>query len=108
MASNKRGKHTAAGRRLIAAMKEVVAHSRGEITLPTRQIDVPERIDVKHIREKSRLSQSAFAARYGFSIRTLQQWEQGRAQPDGPARVLLTIIDRAPKAVESALRRKAS
>ena len=41
---------------------------------------------------------------YGFSRRTLQEWEQGRAQPESAVRAYLTVIDRNPRAVEEALR----
>ena len=59
--------------------------------------------EVRAIRGRSGLSQAAFAARYGLNPRTLQDWEQGRAQPDGPARAFLLVIDREPRAVERAL-----
>ena len=59
--------------------------------------------EVRSIRRRSGLSQSAFAARYGLNLRTLQDWEQGRAQPDGPARAYLLVILREPRAVERAL-----
>src|SRR3989442_15520380 len=59
--------------------------------------------EVRSIRRRSGLSQSAFAARYGLNLRTLQDWEQGRAQPDGPARAYLLVILREPSAVERAL-----
>jgi putative transcriptional regulator len=66
---------------------------------------VPEgRMDVRVIRERTGLSQSDFARRYGFSKRTLQEWEQMRREPTGAARVLLTIIERIPKQVERALK----
>jgi putative transcriptional regulator len=63
----------------------------------------PTTVDVRAIREKLHLSQSAFAARFGFTAASVRQWEQGRRQPQGPARVLLTIIDREPVAVQRAL-----
>jgi putative transcriptional regulator len=59
--------------------------------------------EVQAIRRKSGLSQAAFAARYGLNVRTLQDWEQGRLQPDGPARAYLLVILREPQAVERAL-----
>jgi putative transcriptional regulator len=64
---------------------------------------VPPSVDVAAIRQKQKLSQDAFAARYGISVRTLQEWEQRRAMPDGVARAYLTVIDRNPKAVSAAL-----
>jgi len=55
--------------------------------------------DVRALREKTGLSQDEFADRYGLSLRTLQQWEQRRRVPDGPARLLLRIIELAPQVV---------
>jgi putative transcriptional regulator len=55
--------------------------------------------DVKAIREGVGLSQSAFAALMGVSLRTLQDWEQGRRQPTGPARALLRVAARHPEAL---------
>jgi len=63
----------------------------------------PPVLDVKAIRHKLGLSQAEFAQQFGFSVRTVQQWEQGRAIPDRPARILLRVIDTAPQAVERAL-----
>jgi putative transcriptional regulator len=59
--------------------------------------------NVKGIRQKLGLSQAEFAQQFGFSVRTVQQWEQGRAVPDRPARILLRVIQTAPQAVERAL-----
>ena len=59
--------------------------------------------DVRGIREKLSLSQSEFADRYHISLRTLQEWEQGRSEPDGPVRAYLKVIARAPGAVRRAL-----
>lgn len=60
-------------------------------------------LDVKAIRERLGLSQSRFAALMGGSSRTLQNWEQGRRAPEGPARALLRVVDREPQAVLQAL-----
>jgi putative transcriptional regulator len=50
------------------------------------------------------LSQTQFAAKFGFSLDSIQNWEQGHRRPEGPARVLLVVIAKNPKAVEDALR----
>jgi putative transcriptional regulator len=62
-------------------------------------------VDVRALRQKLRLSQSEFAARFGFAPATVKNWEQGRTQPDGPARILLAVIAHHPDAVEDALRK---
>ena len=54
---------------------------------------------VAEIRGKTGLSQSKFAQLLGVSVRTLQEWEQGRRVPSGPARTLLSIAHKNPKAL---------
>jgi len=58
--------------------------------------------DVRAIRGRLRLSQAEFAERFHLSQRTIQQWEQHRAMPDMPARVLLKVIQRDPEVVAAA------
>jgi putative transcriptional regulator len=101
--SNSEGKHTAAGRRLISAAKQMLAHARGEISLPMRMYPSPQRVNVHAIREKMGLSQSAFARKYGLGLRAVQEWEQGRRQPEAAVRAYLTVIAREPEAVVRAL-----
>lgn len=67
------------------------------------RVHVPEVIDVKTIRTKLGMTQEEFAGHFGFSVRTLRHWEQGRRQPEGPTRAYLLVIDRAPQAVQKAL-----
>ena len=64
----------------------------------------PGPVDVKAIRAKSGLSQAEFAKRYGFNVRTLQDWESSGAQPPSPVRAYLTVIDRFPDIVARALK----
>jgi putative transcriptional regulator len=59
--------------------------------------------DVRGLRERIHLTQTAFARMIGVSVRTLQNWEKGRREPDGPAKALLTVVERQPKAVLAAL-----
>lgn len=66
-------------------------------------VPVPE-VNVRKLRAKMGLSQTQFAARFGFSLDSVQNWEQGHRRPEGPARILLAVIARNPTAVEKALR----
>jgi putative transcriptional regulator len=59
-------------------------------------VNVP---DVAGIREKTGLSQARFAQLLGVSVRTLQDWEQGRRAPSGAAKTLLMVADRNPRAL---------
>lgn len=58
---------------------------------------------VKLVRRRLSLTQAEFARRFQVSLGTVRDWEQGRRQPDGPAQVLLWVIDREPEAVLRAL-----
>ena len=66
----------------------------------SREFDF-ENPDPKLIRENLGLSQSKFAKLLGISLSTLQNWEQGRRKPEGPAKVLLNIAAKHPEAVFS-------
>jgi putative transcriptional regulator len=65
----------------------------------------PAQVDVRAIRKKMKLSQSEFAARFGFTASAVRQWEQGRRRPEGAARAFLKVIEREPAAVQRALAR---
>jgi putative transcriptional regulator len=71
------------------------AAKRGEIQLRKRtfvQVASPA-----EIRNRLNLSQHDFAGMIGVSVRTVQEWEQGRSRPSGPASALLRIADQAPE-----------
>ena len=72
--------------------ESIRAIKRGE----GRRIEVEEP-EVRAVREKVGVSQIAFAALLGVSPRTLQDWEQGRRKPSGPARSLLRIVGKHPE-----------
>jgi putative transcriptional regulator len=78
------------GREILAGLQEI---KRGETG---RVINVPK---ISSIREKTGLSQARFAFVLGVSVRTLQDWEQGRRAPSGAARTLLIMVDRNPAAL---------
>jgi putative transcriptional regulator len=65
---------------------------------PSREFDF-ENPDPKEIRENLGLSQSKFANLLGISTSTLQNWEQGRRKPDGPAKILLNVAAKYPDAI---------
>ena len=91
-----------AGQQIVESLKQANAWARGA-DIPGMRVHIPEAYDVGKIRTKLKLSQREFAQRYGFSIDSIQNWEQGRRVPDGPARTLLAVIAHNPKAVERAL-----
>src|SRR4051812_2284179 len=86
---------------LITSVKQAVQIKRGEIE-PARKFSISAE-DVKAIRTKLNKSQSEFALMIGVSVSTLQNWEQGRRQPEGPARALLKVASENPSAVAAAL-----
>ena len=90
-----------AGRKIISGLTEAVAYARGQGTgALAREVKVPQSVDVKAIRKKLGLTQSEFAMRFGFSLGTVRNWEQGHRGPEGPARVLLTIVDHEPEVID--------
>lgn len=94
---------TTLGKRLIKAAEEARSIVRGEADPSTYRVHVPADIDVKAIRQRMKMTQAQFSARYGFPLGTLRDWEQGKGKPDTSARVLLLVISKEPEAVERAL-----
>ena len=94
---------TERGKRLVESLRQATAYAGGERKLAAYTYNVPGHVDVRAVREKTGLSQREFAAVYALNARTLQQWEQGRAQPDLATRAYLTVISRNPDAVLEAL-----
>ncbi len=67
------------------------------------KVHVPDEVDVKSIRNKLGMTQACFSDTFGFSLDAIKHWEGGRRKPEAPARTLLTVIDKNPGAVISAL-----
>jgi putative transcriptional regulator len=82
------------GFEILEGLREFKAYERGEIELKTHTVTVPDPVTA---REKTGLSQPAFAALMGVSVRTLQAWEQGRRKPSGPASQLLRVATHHPE-----------
>jgi putative transcriptional regulator len=76
-------------------LEGIKAHKAGKKTLRTHTFTQPAPPQV--IRAKLKLSQSAFADLMGVSLRTVQDWEQGRRKPSGPAVALLRIVEQKPE-----------
>src|SRR5438094_949009 len=86
---------------LVASVRQAGNIRRGRAK-PSRIFEFSP-VDVKAIRARLRKSQTDFARMIGVSVATLQNWEQGRRRPEGPARALLKVAAENPKAVSSAL-----
>lgn len=86
---------------LVQSLKEASAIANGRAK-PSRSYEL-KRPNVKQIREQTGLSQVEFAKLIRVSPRTLQNWEQTRRAPTGPAAALLTIVARAPDVAIKAL-----
>ena len=89
------------GRSILRGAREALEYARG-----AREgfvAHVPEQVDVVAIRSRLGLSQAEFAARFGFKLDAVQNWEQGRRRPEGAARAFLRVIEREPEAVQRAL-----
>ena len=78
---------------LLASVREMKAGVRAR----THRPDVSE---IAHARLVAGLSQAAFAALLGVSVRTLQDWEQGRREPSGAAKTLIKVAERHPEVLQ--------
>ncbi len=86
---------------LVKSIKQAGQIKKGKLAASRKFTISP--LDIKAIRGKLHKSQSEFAFMIGVSVSTLQNWEQGRRTPDGPARALLKIASKNPDAVVKAL-----
>jgi putative transcriptional regulator len=86
---------------LTESLKEAGKIRRGR-SKPSRSFRM-DALDVKAIRHRTGLSQGRFALLIGVSVRTLQNWEQGRRSPQGPAASLLRIVRKDPEGAIKAL-----
>lgn len=87
---------------IMEGLAQAARHAAGE-DVRGILVHVPETLDVASIRKSTGLSQENFARSIGVKTTTLRQWEQGRRQPDGPARVLLSMVERRPTVVMETL-----
>ena len=87
---------------LVASVKEGAVILRNEA--PASRTFYFDKLDIKRIRHQYQLTQVEFAAMLGVSVRTLQNWEQGRRVPEGAARVLLQVAAKHPDIVLDTIR----
>lgn len=82
-------------------LNEAIGHAKGKQT--GVKVYQAGAVDVAAVRGRLGFTQAQFAARFGVSVATLRHWERGDRNPQGPALVLLNLIDRDPKGVLRAL-----
>jgi putative transcriptional regulator len=92
-----------AGKRLIESAEQALAFAEGRKGPQGYRVHIPEGIDVRRIRGQFHMSQAQFAQEFGFSVRTLQEWEQGRSVPRGVSKHFLIVLQKEPEAVRRAL-----
>lgn len=92
------------GLEILEGIKEIKAYKTGEISLKARELKDP--LPPQNIRVKLNLSQAAFAGLMGVSLRTVQDWEQGRRVPSGPAKSLLRIVEQHSRSFSNACLRQ--
>jgi len=93
------------GKSLLKGAEEALTYAKGQIKgARSHKVRIPKQVNVRAIRIKLHMTRNEFADHFGFSVRTLEKWEQGARQPEGAARAYLVVIAQNPKAVESALR----
>lgn len=88
------------------ALKEGIAHARGELPMKTTVVEVPDTApnrspqEVRAIRDKIGFSQRAFARLISVSVKTVQSWEQGLRRPDGAALRMMQLVELDPHVVD--------
>lgn len=89
--------------KIMDGLTDALAYAEGDKSRgKAHEVEVPI-VDVRAARKKLGLSQDKFAKAFKINPSTLRKWEQGTRRPHGPARVLLTVIEREPEAVRRAL-----
>ena len=85
--------------KISAGLEDAIAFAKGDVSRGR----VAEPLNVRAIRAATNKTQAEFARAYHLPIGTIRDWEQNRRQPDAPARVLLSIIERDPHTIEQLL-----
>src|SRR6266404_3890742 len=93
--------------KIVQGIAEAHTYLEGTADKRRYRVHVPQKVDVKKIRQRLGLSQEAFAQTYGFALSAVRDWEQGRRQPERSARILLRVVEKEPEAVTRALAKSA-
>ena len=83
------------GLEILEGIREIKDFKAGKLELKVHELQEPS--EPQTIRKQLNLSQAAFAGLMGVSLRTVQDWEQGRRMPSGPAKSLLRIAEQRPE-----------
>ncbi|MFN0025042.1 MAG: helix-turn-helix domain-containing protein [Parvularculaceae bacterium] len=89
--------------RILKGLGEAADYVSGKVDARAFRVHVPATVDIKRMRRKMKLTQAAFADRYGFTVGAVRDWEQGRRQPEAAARILLKVIENRPDVVAEVL-----
>ncbi|OHC74942.1 MAG: hypothetical protein A3G18_01295 [Rhodospirillales bacterium RIFCSPLOWO2_12_FULL_58_28] len=92
---------------ILRGIQDALAYVRGDAGRGIAHVVKVPKVDVKSARRKLGMTQKDFARNFGVSLDTVRNWEQGRRQPEGAARVLLAVIERNPVAVLEVVRNAA-
>jgi putative transcriptional regulator len=95
------------GKAILEGLKAAQAYEQGTLTPAQRarfRVHVFDALDVARIRKGAGMTQKEFSAAFKIPLPTLRHWEQGQRVPQGPAGVLLRVIEKNPDAVLNALR----
>lgn len=93
--------------KIMAGLEDALAYAQGDAGRGIAHVVKAPKVDVKSARRKLGMTQKDFARNFGVSLDTLRNWEQGRRQPEGAARVLLAVIEHNPVAVLEVVRNAA-
>ena len=96
------------GDEIIEGLEELVAWKRGQKNLKTFTVELPKAADVPQIRKKLGYSQETLASLMSVPVSTLRNWEQGRREPQGAARMLLMVASEHPEAVIDSMKKLVS
>lgn len=95
---------TRVGSSLLKGARQALAYAKGKkLKAKVHKVMVPDEVDVKAIRRELAMNRKEFCEYFGFSLRTLEKWEQGLRNPEGPARAYLMVIAYKPEIVVQAL-----